>query len=307
MSDSPGVTEVAVARPGFTLTGTDGKPFDFRDRTAGRLTFLEFGYTHCPDVCPVHMANLAASLARLPPSDRMRIDVVFVSIDPDRDSLPALRKWLDAFDPTFIGLTGSRAALDSAQQAVGFAPAIVQAPAPGATAEVVNHAAPVLAFTADDTAHVMYPFGTRQADWARDLPRLLARGAPPVAVARAYIVIPAGAAPAALYLSATNAGPAADTIVAVSAGDLGNVMLHRSMEDASGMMMMHAVTGVAVPAGGSARLAPGGFHGMIDPVTRPLQRGERIPLTVRFARAGTIRAIATVIAYADVDTATTPD
>lgn len=107
VSGGNGAIEVSVARPAFTLTATDGQPFDFRGRTAGRLTFLEFGYTHCPDVCPVHMANLAAALAKLPPSDRMRVDVVFVSIDPDRDSLPVLRKWLDAFDPTFISLTGS--------------------------------------------------------------------------------------------------------------------------------------------------------------------------------------------------------
>ena len=307
VSEGDGAIDVAVVRPAFTLTGTDGKPFGFRERTSGRLTFLEFGYTHCPDVCPVHMANLAAALAQLPPSDRMRIDVVFVSIDPARDSLPVIRKWLDAFDPKFIGLTGTREALDAAQRSVGFAPAIVQAAAPGAPeTEVVTHAAPVLAFTADDSAHFMYPFGTRQSDWARDLPHLLAQGAPAVSVSRAYIVIPAGPAPAALYLSAQNTGNTADTIVAINATELGAVTLHQSMEDASGMMMMHAVAGIAVPAGGSARLAPGGFHGMLAAAGHPLQRGDRIPITVRFSRAGQIRAIASVIGYADVDTATAP-
>lgn len=308
VSEGPGAIEVSVARPAFTLTATDGKPFDFRARTAGRLTFVEFGYTNCPDVCPVHMANLAAALANLPPSDRMRIDVVFVTIDPDRDSLPALRKWLDAFDHKFIGLTGTRAALDSAQRAVGFGPAIVQAAAPGASGStVVTHAAPVLAFTADDTAHVMYPFGTRQSDWAHDLPRLLAKGAPAVSVSRVYVVIPAGSAPAAMYFTAHNAGQTTDSIVAIDAGDLGNATLHRSMTDASGSMMMHAIPGIELAPGGSVRLAPGGYHGMIEPVSRALRRGEQIPVAVRFARGGTIRVDATVIAYSDVDTATTPD
>ena len=121
------------------------------------------------------MQNLATVLTKLAPSERMQTAVVFVSIDPDRDSLPAIRKWLDAASAEFIGLTGSRAALDSAQALVGFAPAIVRTGEPGTGAGAfVNHAAPVVVFTADDSAHVMYPFGTRQTDWERDLPRLLA-------------------------------------------------------------------------------------------------------------------------------------
>jgi protein SCO1/2 len=122
------------------------------------------------------MANLATVIAKLAPSDRMRTAVVFVSIDPERDSLPAIRKWLDAASAEFIGLTGSRAALDSAQSSVGLGPAIVRAGEPGTGAGAfVNHAAPVIVFTADDSAHVMYPFGTRQVDWERDMPRLLAK------------------------------------------------------------------------------------------------------------------------------------
>lgn len=315
-----GAVDVNVARPSFTLTATDGTPFDFGTRTAGRLTFLEFGYTNCPDVCPVHMANLAAALRQLPPSDRMKIDVVFVSVDPDRDSLPALRKWLDAFDHTFIGLTGTREALDSAQRAVGFAPAIVQPAAPGQPgSEVVTHAAPVLAFTADDTAHVMFPFGTRQADWERDIPHLLARGrstaatgggAPAVrttgvSFTRVYLVAPAGDAPAALYLVARNDGAAPDTITGLDAGDLGPASVHLSMGDAkAGTMMMHAVQGVAVPAGGVVRFAPGGYHGMIGPLRRRVTRGDRVPVVIRLARGAPVSVTATVITYADVDTAT---
>ncbi|MGH7533941.1 MAG: SCO family protein, partial [Gemmatimonadales bacterium] len=56
------VLPVAFARPHATLTATDGKPFSFYDETKGHITFLFFGYTHCPAVCPVHMANLAAVL-----------------------------------------------------------------------------------------------------------------------------------------------------------------------------------------------------------------------------------------------------
>jgi len=337
VSAESGAVDVSIPRPAFTLTDTDGQPFAFAERTAGHLTFLEFGYTNCPDVCPVHMANLATVIGKLAPSERMRTTVVFVTVDPDRDSGPVMRKWLDSFDSNFIGLHGTREQIDAAQKAVGFGAAVIQADSAAPNgAKTVSHAAPVVVFTADDTAHVMYPFGTRQADWSRDLPLLLARGAPstsavtpattpattaaangpaasgstarPTAtIERAYVVIPAGQGPAALYFVANNPFAMTDTIVAVGTEAIGPSSLHMSMEDkAAGTMRMMSVSTLEVPAHGSVRLAPGGYHGMIGPLTRPLVRGERVALTVRFEHAGIVRADATVITYADLDTATAP-
>ncbi len=313
VSAESGAIDVSIARPDFTLTDTDGKPYAFAERTAGRLTFLEFGYTNCPDVCPVHMANLSTVIANLAPSDRMRTTVVFVTVDPDRDTAPVLRKWLDAFSVDFVGLRGTREQVDAAQKLVGFGAAIIGVDSAGAT--TVTHAAPVLAFTADDTAHVMYPFGTRQADWIRDMPRLLAREghrrpvvrpASAVSVERAYVVVPAANGPAALYFVAHNAGESPDTITAVATEAIGPASLHESVHDhATNSMSMRAVAALTVPAAGTARLAPGTFHGMIGPLSRPLVRGERIALTVHFTRGGDVHTTATVITYADVDTATT--
>ena len=127
-----GAVDIAVARPAFTLLDTDGHPFDFASQTRGTLTFLEFGYTHCPDVCPVHMANLATVLKALAPSDRMRIKVVFVTVDPDRDSAAVLRRWLDNFDSTFVGLRGPADRVNAAQGMVGFGPAAITTAADGA-------------------------------------------------------------------------------------------------------------------------------------------------------------------------------
>ena len=164
----------AMARPDFTLTATDGRPFSFQDRTRGQVTFLFFGYTNCPDVCPVHMANIAAALQRLTHEDRDRVSVVFVTTDPARDSLPRLREWLAAFDPTFVGLWGADSTVARIEGQLQLPAAVKErdsAAAPGAYA--VGHAAQVLAFTPDDSLHLEYPFGTRQEDWAHDLPLLL--------------------------------------------------------------------------------------------------------------------------------------
>ncbi len=166
-------------KPGFVLRDTAGEPFDFRARTEGRLTLLFFGYTNCPDVCPVHMSNLAAVLQRLPAEISRQVAVVFVTTDPVRDTPERLAEWLGRIDPGFIALTGSPEAIRGAQEAAGVAPAVPDtASAPGG-GYAVGHAAQVLAYTPDGLGRFVYPAGTRQKDWAHDIPLLVRVGAEP--------------------------------------------------------------------------------------------------------------------------------
>ncbi len=167
------VLTVPWEKPAFALTDTDGREFDFRMATHGDLTLVFFGYTYCPDVCPVHMANLAAVLREMTPSVRRRIKVVFVTTDPARDTPERLRSWLDNFDTDFIGLRGPIDEVNRIQTTMGLPPAQRGEPDSVSGNYLVGHAAHVVAFTPDGLAHVVYPFGTRQADWAHDLPRLL--------------------------------------------------------------------------------------------------------------------------------------
>jgi protein SCO1/2 len=164
----------AAPRPDFVLRGLDGGTYSFAPETAGRLTLLFFGYTNCPDVCPATMANLAAATARLTPTERLGLRVVFVTTDPERDTPARLGPWLAALDPDFIGLTGTIDAVIAAQRAAGVAPAVRDSDGPGYT---VSHAAQVIVVSPDDSVRVVYPFGTRQSEWAADLPRLLANPA----------------------------------------------------------------------------------------------------------------------------------
>jgi protein SCO1/2 len=165
------VLDEPLARPDFTLTDTEGRAYDFRARTDGRLALLFFGYTNCPDICPVHMANLSAVLARFEHDLRARIALVFVTTDPARDSPAVLRAWLDRFDPEFVGLTGTIDEIDRIQTALGIPPA--QRPADATGDYAVGHASQIVAFSPDGPAYVAYPAGVRQVDWAHDLPRLL--------------------------------------------------------------------------------------------------------------------------------------
>lgn len=163
-----------LPRPDFTLTDTGGRPYDFRAETGGKLTLLFFGYTHCPDVCPVHMANIAAVRGDLPTDVVRSMEVVFVTTDPERDTPERLREWLNGFDPSFVGLRGSREEVNAIERSLGLPPSVVDTvEAEGGGEEgFVGHAAQVLAFQPDDTARMAYPWGTRQRDWRRDLPRL---------------------------------------------------------------------------------------------------------------------------------------
>jgi len=165
-----------VGKPDFTFTDSKGLPFPLVAKTAGKVTLLFFGYTHCPDVCPVHLANIAAVLDKLPDDVQRNVMMVFVTTDPARDSLPVLDAWVKGFNPTFIGLTASDSVLTAAQQLVKVYPAVRDTVRDATGGYVVGHSATVIAYTRDGKGRVMYPFGTRQRDWAHDLPLLVAYG-----------------------------------------------------------------------------------------------------------------------------------
>lgn len=92
--------------PTTALTDTDGEPFSLTEDTEEPLTLLFFGYTHCPDICPMVLSSLSSGLTKLDDADRERVQVVVVTTDPARDTGPVLREYLDGFDPTWVGLTG---------------------------------------------------------------------------------------------------------------------------------------------------------------------------------------------------------
>ncbi len=89
----------------FTLTDPTGHRVSLADEK-GKAVLLAFGYTHCPDACPTTLARLA-EVRRLMGADAPRVQVLFVTVDPDRDTGPMLGRYVTAFDPTFIGLRGS--------------------------------------------------------------------------------------------------------------------------------------------------------------------------------------------------------
>lgn len=167
-----GLVSPPLPKPRFTLTDTSGAAFDFRAKTDGFVTLLFFGYARCPDICPLQMHTIAEALRKLPPSSAAQFKVVFVSTDPAQDTPETLRTYLDRFNKSFIGLTGSEAAIQAAQIAANLPPAKKGTVQSNGDYEV-GHSAFVLAYTKDNLAHLIYPAGMKSEDWVHDLPFLV--------------------------------------------------------------------------------------------------------------------------------------
>ncbi len=107
-------TDVSEIMPAldFTLVDEHGETVN-AEEYLGKTTLLYFGYTHCPDVCPTTLARLSAATHRLDDAVRDDVQVLFVSVDPERDTPEIMARYTDAFGPQFIGLTGDTEQIDA--------------------------------------------------------------------------------------------------------------------------------------------------------------------------------------------------
>ncbi len=104
---SSGVAEIGGA---FSLVDQHGRPFTDAD-LKGKPSLVFFGFTYCPEVCPTTLTHMSAWLKALGP-DADKLNVVFISLDPDRDTPAQLARYLLSFDPRIHGLTGTQAQVD---------------------------------------------------------------------------------------------------------------------------------------------------------------------------------------------------
>ena len=128
----------------FTLTGSDGKPFS-SSKLNGEPYALFFGFTRCPDVCPTTLARLVRLRQQLGAGDQS-FQIVFVSVDPDRDTPAEVGKYTGLFNSPVIGLTGSHAQIEQVKKQFGI---FSQKVPVGGDDYTVNHTATVLLFDRD--------------------------------------------------------------------------------------------------------------------------------------------------------------
>lgn len=165
---------------GTDLTGTRfGKPLTLTDHSGklrninefkGKAVVLFFGYTHCPDVCPTTMSDLKQTM-KLLGSASDQVQVLFVTVDPERDTQDVLAQFVPSFDPRFIGLRGSVAevAANMAEYKV-YAAKVTE---PGKDVYTMDHSAGLYVFDKSGAPRIYIGYGQKPADIAHDLKLLL--------------------------------------------------------------------------------------------------------------------------------------
>jgi protein SCO1/2 len=171
------VLDQPFEKPDLVLTDTHGEKYDLRKETKGHPTLVYFGYTHCPDICPTTMSNIAVAKKALPKAEQNDLRVVFVTTDPGRDTPAELGKWLKGIDPQFIGLTGDFAAVRAGARTVGIS---VEPTTKDKNGKLVSvHGTQVIAFSPKtDAGYVLYGESATVDDYTKDLPKLV-EGAKP--------------------------------------------------------------------------------------------------------------------------------
>ncbi|MGI5138651.1 MULTISPECIES: SCO family protein [unclassified Streptomyces] len=178
-SDKAGtVLDQPFAKPDLVLTDTHGKKYDLRAETKGKPTLIYFGYTHCPDVCPLTMNNLAVAKKEVEKSKELTqaqkdsLRIVFVTTDPERDTPTALSTWLGGIDPDVVGLTGDFATIQAGARSLGIS---IEAPKKEKDGKIVStHGTQVIAFSPKtDGGYVVYGEDATVDDYIKDLPKIV--------------------------------------------------------------------------------------------------------------------------------------
>jgi protein SCO1/2 len=167
------VLDQPFKKPDLVLTDTKGEKYDLRKETAGKPTLIYFGYTHCPDICPLTMNNIAVAKKQLPKAEQDKLTVVFVTTDPARDTPVELGKWLKGIDTRFVGLTGDFATIQASARTLGIS--IEPSHKDKKTGKTVSvHGTQVVAFSPKtDEGYVLYGEDATVDDYTKDLPKII--------------------------------------------------------------------------------------------------------------------------------------
>jgi protein SCO1/2 len=166
-----GVFDPPREAPDFRLPGTTGKEISVRD-WRGKIVVLGFGFTHCPEVCPVTLTTLAAARRQLG-AQAAEVQVLWITVDPERDDAARLGAYVTAFDPDFVGATGSEEQLAAVRRDYGIAAARVKR---DGLPDSYSHSAFTYLIDREGRLRALMPYGHPAEDFVHDLRLLL--GAP---------------------------------------------------------------------------------------------------------------------------------
>ncbi len=254
----------------FTLTGHTGKPVSLGD-FQGKLVMLYFGYTYCPGICPTTLAEIAQALQTLGPKEAEKVQVLMISVDPERDTPDRMAAYLAHFNAAFLGLTGTPEAIATAAASYG----IYYKKYAGATADsyLVDHTSMVIVVDQKGLVRFLFPFGTPAPAMADDLAALLhdaapASDGPQIQVENAWgRSLPSMVTDSDFYMAIRNMGNTTDKLIGGHSPACGMVMLYEGYQTPQGVMGMRPVQGGFIeipphgPGGTQSRRPPHHVHG----------------------------------------------
>jgi protein SCO1/2 len=164
-----GVLSPVMPAPALALQGTDGQPLDL-SRFKGKVVMVAFGFSNCGEVCPVTLATLAGARKKLGAAEAANVQVVYVTVDPERDTEAQMKKYLAVFDPTFIGGVGTRAQIDAAQKRWGISS--TKKTFPDGTYSI-GHSSSIYMIDRAGGLRAVMPYGHLSDDFVHDLRILL--------------------------------------------------------------------------------------------------------------------------------------
>jgi protein SCO1/2 len=162
-----GVFEPPHAAPDFSLRGSDGGELTL-GRFRGKVVALAFGFTSCPDVCPVTLGTLREARKRLV-ADGRDLQVVYITVDPERDDAERMRVYLASFDASFAGGTGTPEQLEAVRKQYGILAEKVKTPA----GYSVAHSSSIFLIDPEGRLRALMPYGHPAEDFVHDVKLLL--------------------------------------------------------------------------------------------------------------------------------------
>jgi len=163
-----GILSPVMPAPALKLAGSDGKPLNL-ERFHGKVVLLAFGFSNCGEVCPITLATLAGARKKLG-ADAAAVQVVYVTVDPERDDAAQMRKFLGSFDPTFVGGVGTRGEIDVAQKSYGISSTKNMNPDGSYT---IGHSSSIYMIDRTGGLRAVMPYGHTVDDFVHDLKILL--------------------------------------------------------------------------------------------------------------------------------------
>jgi len=165
-----GILTPTLPAPELSLAGSDGKPLSLA-RFRGKVVLLAFGFSNCGEVCPITLATLAGARRKLG-ADAAGVQVVYVTVDPERDDAAQMRKFLGSFDPSFVGGVGTRAQIEVAEKSYGISVSKNVNPDGSYT---IGHSSSIYLIDRGGGLRAVMPYGHPADDFVHDL-KILLRG-----------------------------------------------------------------------------------------------------------------------------------